>query len=306
MFFEGSEKRIEIVVNGDSQSLRSFGDSFWQQAVAKAGADVLSKISNSGCDAYLLSESSLFVWDKRLVMLTCGSTNLVDAALFMIDQLNSVTIAWLSYQRKSEFLSHLQSSHFEDDIQRLNEVMIGRAYRIGHLDGHHHYFYCSQKGESASVSRSMQMYHIDGQVADYLRGDTLDAMSIRQRLKLAPLFGDFEVDDHLFNPFGYSINGIRHNDYFTIHITPQERSSYVSIETNLNSALEASNIFCEMLNILNPRVWDVIGFNGQLVVDAFPPHIDLADCNVSLNQADTLYINHYKQAKRERLVAEAL
>ena len=61
MFFEGSEKKLEVVVKPEAGSLRQKDESFWKQLVQASRAQILSKISSESCDAYLLSESSLFV-----------------------------------------------------------------------------------------------------------------------------------------------------------------------------------------------------------------------------------------------------
>ena len=63
MFFEGSEKKIEVVFQDSLESLRQQPTSTWETLVEKSGAKILSKISNDKMDAYLLSESSLFVYD---------------------------------------------------------------------------------------------------------------------------------------------------------------------------------------------------------------------------------------------------
>ena len=69
MFFEGSEKKVEVVVGPEAPNLRFLGRDYWSRIVAEANAAIISVISNEVCDAYLLSESSLFVcrcqsWDR--------------------------------------------------------------------------------------------------------------------------------------------------------------------------------------------------------------------------------------------------
>ena len=78
-FFEGPEKKLEAVVTPDFPPLRSLGDDMWRSVVEAAGAKILSVLRSEHCDAYLLSESSLFVYDDWFAMMTCGQTTLVAA-----------------------------------------------------------------------------------------------------------------------------------------------------------------------------------------------------------------------------------
>lgn len=308
MFFEGSEKRVEVRVSASTDSLRLLDDTFWADIVVSAKAEILSKMSNEFCNAYLLSESCLFVWDDKVLMLTCGNTTLVDAVILCVDKLGLAAIASITYQRKSEYLSHLQTSRFSDDLLRLRTKLSGAAYRVGHLDTHHHYLFASEVA-SAFVPKSnseLLMYHIKGTVADYLRSDKQSCEGIRKILGLETLFPNFTFDDHLFTPFGYSINGLWEDKYMTIHITPQEQSSYVSIETNLHCESMVFNIFSDLLNKLNPQSWDVISFNSEVVTDDFPPHISVASCTLPINDNDTIQFNQYLQLKNEVLQPELL
>lgn len=306
MFFEGSEKKIELQVNCSAVSLRSLPLDFWQQTLSLAGAEILSQLSNQTCDAYVLSESSLLVWERKLLLITCGNTRLVDAVSYVLEQIGTEAISSFSYQRKSEFLSHLQASRFEDDVEQLRSQLSGTAYRVGHLDNHHHYLFCSKPVVQSDASACLLMYHIKGELAKYLRSDNQSSHEIRKRLQLERLLPEFKFDDYLFKPCGYSVNGIFEDQFITIHITPQEHSSYVSIETNLNFSQYPFNIFSELLNILNPSSWDIIGMNMQVANKDFPSHRRIASCDLQLNPLNEFNYNHYTQADSEKLYAEVL
>ncbi|QQX78502.1 adenosylmethionine decarboxylase [Shewanella sp. KX20019] len=306
MFFEGSEKKIELRIKFGTGSLRSYERAFWDRALAFAGADILSVMSNDDCDAYILSESSLFVWDNKLLLITCGNTNLVEAGLFLIDEMGVDNISSFNYQRKSEFLSHLQSTHFEDDAKQLKSRLNGSAYRVGHLDGHHHYLFCSETSEKLCSSTSLLMYHIKGDAADYLRQADQTKSMILSKLNLHRLLPDFTFDDHLFDPCGYSVNGLNGEQFLTIHITPQAQSAYVSIETNLNFENYSFNIFTAMLNIFNPISWDVIGVNQDIMAKDFSADIEVASCDLRLNTTNNFNYKHYIQAVSEKLTAQIL
>lgn len=92
--------------------MRSLERTFWTELVAASNADNLSSISNEDCVAYLLSESSLLVWDNRVIMLTCGICTLVNSACYCIKCLGEHAIAKVCYQGENEYYAHLQASYF--------------------------------------------------------------------------------------------------------------------------------------------------------------------------------------------------
>ena len=88
---------------------------------------MLSRISNDDCDAYLLSESSLIVHDRRVTMLTCGRTTLVPAILELLGELREGQLEYLLYERRNENFPRLQPASFEDDVQALRKRVEGRV-----------------------------------------------------------------------------------------------------------------------------------------------------------------------------------
>ncbi|MFT4974264.1 MAG: S-adenosylmethionine decarboxylase, partial [Myxococcota bacterium] len=81
-----AESRVAIRMTPGAGDLRTRGRTYWETLVARSGATILSACSSEACEAYLLSESSLFVWSDRLTLITCGQTCLVDAVEALLDE----------------------------------------------------------------------------------------------------------------------------------------------------------------------------------------------------------------------------
>ncbi|CAH1980398.1 unnamed protein product [Acanthoscelides obtectus] len=72
------------------------------------------------------------------------------------------------------------------------------------------------------------------------------------------------IDDFLFEPCGYSMNGVTKNGcYMTIHITPEPDFSYVSFETNIPSS-SYREIIQKVLDTFNPGKFTVTIFANQV------------------------------------------
>ncbi|MCB0384446.1 MAG: hypothetical protein KDD43_03565, partial [Bdellovibrionales bacterium] len=141
MLFEGSEKKVEIVVRPGLPSFREKSREFWDEIVTAAGACILSEVHSEACDAYLLSESSLFVFDNRVLMITCGQTTLVSAALHLVDEIGRDSLASLIYQRKNEYFPDQQHSQFHEDVLILEGKLKGKSLCLGDPNSHHMHVY---------------------------------------------------------------------------------------------------------------------------------------------------------------------
>lgn len=313
MFFEGSEKKVELVMSNDAVSLRALGKDFWAHIVAQCEAEILSSISNDQCDAYLLSESSLFVWDHHFLMLTCGTTTLVNSLNAFLDHLEInlegefEKVQSIIFQRKNEYQSHLQKTSFEEDIIKLQQRLSGVAFQLGNLDSHHNYIYHLDKPytpHQEDKTFELLMYHIDGQAADYLRTKKQCAAKIRDLLQLDKLLPGFDINDFVFEPFGYSMNAIAGDKYATMHITPQEQSSYVSFETNLDINQQQMSMFAHLVTLLNPSCFDIISFNGDVVMDS--QHSLMNQVEQPLSCGYTMRFKEYMRAQKQSLASPIL
>lgn len=90
--FEGSEKRISVSFRPapgaapPASGLRALSRPQLDALLALAACEIVSARHGPAFDAYVLSESSLFVYPDRLVLKTCGTTRLL-ACLPLLVQL---------------------------------------------------------------------------------------------------------------------------------------------------------------------------------------------------------------------------
>ena len=266
MFFEGSEKKIEVIFNKKLESLRSLPEQYWKDLVQATKARVLSKISNPSMDAYLLSESSLFIQDHHLVMITCGTTQLVSAAKKLMERFGTFDIDALFYERKHELLPQAQSTDFFEDVKILSHWFDGQALRFGREDEHHLYLFASNKKyqpDNKDHTMEVLMHGINPKVIKmFSKYGNQDRKKLREESGISEIvFG--EIDDYVFETVGYSLNAIHGNHYFTIHVTPESHGSYISFETNAFDGKEQLNWSEKVLNVFKPTSFDLMFFNNK-------------------------------------------
>ncbi len=259
--FEGPEKKLEIILFAPQAGLRSNRDGQWDRVAQASRAAIISGIATDDLDAYLLSESSLFVWEDRILMITCGKTTLINAVPEILKIVNRDRIAFVFYERKSFMFPHEQPSNFEDDVACMVKYFPGKSYRLGPANYDHiHLFYSSQTNNALSRDATFQllMHELDPYVLEVFSlqngstGDKIEKISGLNRI-----YPQMIRNSHLFSPYGYSLNGIFNKNYFTIHVTPQPEGSYASFETNVieNDYLGLTN---EVVSIFKPKKFSLV------------------------------------------------
>lgn len=264
MFFEGPEKKVEINIHSSLPSLRAKGDDYWSELLTYAHAKVLSKISNDFCDAYLLSESSLFVYDHRLILITCGKTTLANAVSFFLESYTKDDINGLIYERKNEHFPEYQQSNFFDDFKVINRFLPGNAYRFGNEDSHHIYLFNQSQQNPQRTSKDMTleilMHGISPEARELFAGGTKEQLIEKGLYTIIP---NCQFDDHFFEPTGYSLNAIADNHYYTIHVTPESPVSYASFECNYPASDNYQEMIDKVLSVFSPKSYDLFFFQPQ-------------------------------------------
>ena len=255
--FESSEKKLEIIFSDQSPSLRTLPESFWGKIIKACGASMISSNTYPSVTAYLLSESSLLIWDHRMVMITCGRTVLPNAFLQTLKTFSKDQINFLFFQRKNEFFPENQKSCFSKDLQLIQKKVQGTAWRFGSIHQHHcSLFYMETDSHPDPKDRTLEILMYDSQTIQDTSKDTMISM----KKQLQRVFAGFEIQDHYFTPFGYSLNAIRELEYYTIHITPQAPVFYISFEAGLQSQ-SFPQVTDKLLRIFQPQSFDLIFFH---------------------------------------------
>lgn len=289
--FEGPEKTLEVCFRrvGEEKNISNVGEVSLAQVNAEAGntgakkmglrqlgrkdldricararCTILSSVSNQYVDAYVLSESSLFIYPYLLVLKTCGTTTLLRCigTLIELGRKLGLEIDWVGYSRKNfnfpgdQAFPH-QSFHQELDYlyshKSLCERLDGDGYTLGPVTDDHWFVFVADQtiragGLDVDTDRvlNIMMFDIDEDVAKtfYYDGyETLPGESKDEEIKriskeqtvasgIDKLCPGSMIDARAFEPCGYSMNAILFRSYSTMHITPESGSSYASFETN--------------------------------------------------------------------------
>lgn len=269
MIFEGAEKKAEVVVSQDYiqkyGSLKTWPRQRWEKLVAASNAQIMSEIHNDQLSAYLLSESSLFVWDNRIVLITCGQTTLANAVECFFEFCQPEDIECLIFERKNEYFPENQFSDFHSDVVRLNTHLKGKGYLFGEEKDRHLYLYHTNKDfqpPDNDVTIEVLMYGLQGESKDVFSCEKQSLENLRRLTGIHEILPGFNVDDFLFEPCGYSINAIKDSEYYTIHVTPEDQCPYVSFETNAKVNDSYAELVEKVIKIFNPEKFEVVVFRS--------------------------------------------
>ncbi|MBE8222142.1 MAG: hypothetical protein HAW60_05375 [Bdellovibrionales bacterium] len=309
MLFEGTEKKVEIIFSKEVNIKKDF-KTLWKSVLQTSDIKILSQISNQNIEAYLLSESSLFVWDHKILMITCGQSKLISSIEYILQKINKKNIEFLVYERKNEYLPLEQKTSFKQDVQSLNKYSSGKAFLLGELDEHHMLMYHLDKDYVSDSNDQTTQILISGLGLESRNFFTSckNKKDIKNLLNLHSFFPDYLIDDYIFSPSGYSINAIKDNFYYTIHITPQEPVSYVSFETN-NIFIDDNKVITHLLNIFKPRTLDCIYYipknkSKKIINLTNQSYVSRNTFTKNINSAYktifTSYINNNSQQKEAR------
>ncbi len=259
--FEGTEKKIDIILNSPINHLRDNHNGKWDNVVRASWARIISQIATKYLDAYLLSESSLFVWEDRVLMITCGKTRLINAFPEIIQITGTGSVSHIFYKRKNLQFPKEQPSNFQDETAILNEFFPGRYYRLGPNDHDHVHLFHTSPGpvnNNADVTLHVQMHDLSKPVINLFNTSAKNTTVLSQIVSCIEQFMPGMITDHhFFSPLGFSLNAILNDKYMAVHVTPQSENSYASLETNLITS-NYTDLINSVLSIFSPEKFSLV------------------------------------------------
>jgi len=265
--FEGSEKKVEIIIEEGLFSLRTLRED-WYRVVAAARATVLSVLHGRNLDAYLLSESSLFVFDNAAIMITCGTTTLIEAIEEMLRFIPIASVRLLMYERKNELAPEAQHTSFDDDVRRIEAFCPGEAITMGAEDSNHirlfHYRHEAFTAPADDMTLEILMHDLSPRTRELFH-EEVGREGIYAATGIQHILPDYRIDDFVFSPVGYSLNALGEHAYYTFHVTPEQVCSYASLETNAVFASRAHMMATieKVLGIFEPGSASVVLFHNH-------------------------------------------
>ncbi|KAL5995820.1 S-adenosylmethionine decarboxylase proenzyme 4 [Asimina triloba] len=252
--FEGFEKRLELHFYGDDpMGLRRIGFGTIQQVLDAVQCTVVSAVGNRYFDAYVLSESSLFVYPTKIIIKTCGTTQLLKSIPCLLGHAFQLGLGLCGcrYTRGSFIFPKAQPyphTSFKEEVLYLEESLPGNlCYRKACIlpsKASHSWHVYTASDHSHVVGHLPNMFtmevcmtQLDGLLArrffrrhgDDNSGDVA-GKEMTVSTGIAEINSGALICDYAFDPCGYSMNGLDGAHYSTIHVTPEDGYSYASFE----------------------------------------------------------------------------
>ncbi|GMJ02018.1 S-adenosylmethionine decarboxylase 4, BUSHY AND DWARF 2 [Hibiscus trionum] len=252
--FEGFEKRLELHFFSDhndptvTMGLRLIDFDSLNEVLRVVQCAVVSAVGNHFFDAYVLSESSLFVYPTKIIIKTCGTTQLLKSIRPLIHLANDLglTLCGCRYTRgsfifpKSQPFPHI---NFKQEViyieENLPDALCFRKASVmpSKLPSYSwHVFSAGDGGHflaDDTFTVEVCMTELDRVMARKFFKTSHDSAVAKRMTELSGIDGinpRVFVCDFEFDPCGYSMNGVDGDRYSTIHVTPEDGFSYASFE----------------------------------------------------------------------------
>jgi S-adenosylmethionine decarboxylase len=238
MFFEGVEKLLEIWFTANAGAGNACGDlrkiprMELENLLETVKCKIISSRKNDNIDAYVLSESSMFISKRRFVLKTCGTTT----PLLCLDALFKLVKEYAGFEKVEDFFYSRKNykrpelqigphQNFQQEVAILDQFFPdGAAYCFGAVNKDCWYLYTlnplpepiNLKGLSIQPepdqTLEILMTNLDPQVMEiFTEKGSKTAEEATMKSGIDKIIPNMIIDDYLFEICGYSMNGIAKN-----------------------------------------------------------------------------------------------
>ncbi|PHH92164.1 hypothetical protein CDD83_8647 [Cordyceps sp. RAO-2017] len=193
--FEGPEKLLEVWFaqsptalpsTAAPNGLKSVSAETWVGMLDMVNCKILSVLESEAVDAYLLSESSMFVFPHKLILKTCGTTTLLLGLQRLLHiaaanagfpfrnaasatDLCAAAIPYRIFYSRKNFLfpDKQRGPHrsWKQEVKYLDDTIEGggSAYMVGKMNGDHWYLYITSPNKALTPPLTPEPEDIHGQ-----------------------------------------------------------------------------------------------------------------------------------------------
>jgi S-adenosylmethionine decarboxylase len=251
--------------------LKAVPEEIWKDMLDLVNCQVLSIVSSEDVDAYLLSESSMFVWPHKLILKTCGTTTLLSglprileiAALFggfpkSTAPSRGISVAAAPYRvfysRKNFLFPDRQRGphrSWRDEVRTMDRLFLnGSAYMIGKMNGEHWYLYLTEPHTMltppTSPGAKTEFTETETKVLSVPQGAALQADTEDETLEVLMTDLDEENAKQFYLEHATAVAETRYRNFDT------EKSDHVDVFSNTSS--DISDLDSEGSRVLPPEL----------------------------------------------------
>jgi len=213
------------------------------------------------------------VYPTKVIVKTCGTTRTLLCLDYLLELSRScnLEVEFVFFSRKNfknPTLQHFPHTSFDVEVDYLNKYFHGEGYTFGSSSSDHWNLYIADHTDYNTRANTrtfgdktieIMMTHLD---REKMKQFYKEANTHRSDKEVTKACGVSEImpgavtDEFMFDPCGYSVNGLLGQSYFTIHVTPEPSCSFVSFETNAPTSCY-TKLVDQIVDIFRPGKFQV-------------------------------------------------
>jgi S-adenosylmethionine decarboxylase len=127
----------------------------------------------------------------------------------------------------------------------------------------------SERSRTDDITLEIMMTHLDRDaMKNFWKKESDDDSDTPNRISvqtgIVDIYPGSVIDDFIFDPCGYSMNGMLNQYYWTIHVTPEDHCSYASFETSVSAdTKDFGRVIEKVVGIFKPASFSVTVFTNH-------------------------------------------